>query len=96
LFVVGLHAASSRATRRFAWPTLVFNPHEQFERLRSSGQFDRFQSVIRSADRALDGTTNPMLANFGERSEAAQYSGRQVDEVWRCPFHAARQGDAKR
>ena len=96
LFVVGLHAASSRATRRFAWPTLVFNPHEQFDRLRSSGQFERFQNVIRTADRALDGTTNPMLANFGERSEAAQYSGRKVDEVWRCPFHAARQGDGDR
>ena len=88
LFVVGLHAASSRATRRFAWPTLVFNPHDQFERLRSNGQFERFQEVIRAADRALDGSTNPMLANFGERSEAAQYSGRNVDEQWRCPFHA--------
>jgi FPC/CPF motif-containing protein YcgG len=32
-FVVGLHAASTRWARRFAWPTLVFNPHAQFERL---------------------------------------------------------------
>ena len=90
-FVVGLHAASSRATRRFAWPTLVFNPHDQFERLRSTGQYERFQDVIRAADRALDGTSNPMLADFGERSEAAQYSGRKVEAAWRCPFHAARQ-----
>ncbi len=29
-FIVGLHAGSSRWARRFAWPTLVFNPHEQF------------------------------------------------------------------
>jgi uncharacterized protein len=87
VFVVGLHAASSRATRRFAWPTLIFNPHDQFERLRSSGQYERFKHVIRAADLALDGSVNPMLADFGERSEAVQYSGRKVDETWRCPFH---------
>ena len=88
LFVVGLHAASSRASRRFAWPTLVFNPHDQFVRLRSAGRYERFQHVIREADRALDGGINPMLSDFGERSEARQYSGRNVDEAWRCPFHA--------
>jgi FPC/CPF motif-containing protein YcgG len=87
LFVVGLHAASSRVSRRFAWPTLVFNPHDQFERLRSSGRYARFQDVIRAADRELQGTINPMLAAFGERSEAAQYSGREVGSDWRCPFH---------
>src|SRR5207244_4323508 len=27
LFVIGLHPDSSRLARRFAWPTLVFNPH---------------------------------------------------------------------
>jgi uncharacterized protein len=86
-FIVGLHAASSRATRRFAWPTLIFNPHAQFDRLRQSGQYARFKEVIRSAERALQGDTNPMLADFGERSEAPQYSGRQVERDWRCPFH---------
>src|SRR5689334_20585996 len=65
-FVVGLHAASSRATRRFAWPTLIFNPHDQFERLRRKGLYDRFQRVIRAAERVLQGGINPMLANFGE------------------------------
>jgi uncharacterized protein len=89
-FIVGLHAASSRATRRFAWPTLIFNPHAQFDRLRQSGQYGRFQEVVRGAERALQGGINPMLADFGERSEAPQYSGRQVDSEWRCPFHARR------
>jgi FPC/CPF motif-containing protein YcgG len=88
LFVVGMHPASSRATRRFAWPTLVFNPHDQFEHLRRTGQYVRFQNVIRGADRALQGGPNPMLATFGERSEASQYSGRTVDADWRCPFRA--------
>jgi uncharacterized protein len=87
-FVVGLHAASSRAARRFAWPTLVFNPHEQFDRLKDSGRFPRLQQVIRQAEQQLQGDTNPMLADYGTRSEAAQYSGRRVGAEWKCPFHA--------
>ena len=87
-FVVGLHAASSRTTRRFAWPTLVFNPHHQFDHLRETGRYPRFQQVIRRAERSLQGDINPMLSDFGSRSEASQYSGRQVDDEWRCPFHA--------
>lgn len=87
-FVVGLHAASSRFARRFAWPTLVFNPHHQFDRLRVDGRYDRFRDVIRKRDASLQGTSNPMLADFGNESEARQYSGRSVDEQWRCPFHA--------
>jgi uncharacterized protein len=90
LFVVGLHAASSRLTRRCAWPTLVFNPRQQFEHLKATGRYERFQQVIRNAERNLQGDINPMLADFGERSEAAQYSGRQVGPQWRCPFHAQR------
>jgi len=86
-FIVGLHAGSSRVARRFAWPTLVFNPHEQFDRLRENGRFTRFQQVIRGAERALQGDINPMVADFGDRSEAPQYSGRQVDDEWKCPFH---------
>ena len=85
-FIVGLHAAASRATRRFAWPTLVFNPHRQFEELRTSGRYSRFQEVIRAGERSLQGDVNPMLTNFGDRSEAAQYSGRHVEPEWRCPF----------
>ena len=87
-FVVGLHAASSRWTRRFAWPTLVFNPHRQFDRLREQGKFERLRDQIRDRDRALQRTLNPMLSNFGEHSEARQYSGRRVEDDWRCPFHA--------
>ena len=87
-FIVGLHAGSSRVARRFAWPTIVFNPHEQFDQLRRDGRYERFQRLIRGADVALQGSINPMLANFGERSEARQYSGRAVDDEWRCPFHA--------
>jgi FPC/CPF motif-containing protein YcgG len=89
LFVVGMHAASSRWSRRTAWPSLVFNPHAQFRRLRASGQYDRLRDTVRARDRALQGSTNPMLADFGESSEARQYSGREVGSEWRCPFHAS-------
>jgi len=37
----------------------------------------------------VQGSLNPNLADFGERSEARQYSGREVEEHWRCPFHRA-------
>jgi FPC/CPF motif-containing protein YcgG len=30
--VIGMHAHSSQTAHRFRWPTLVFNPHRQFQR----------------------------------------------------------------
>jgi hypothetical protein len=87
VFIVGLHPASSRLARRFRWPTLVFNPHEQFERLRADGRFDSLRAAVREREIALQGSLNPNLADFGERSEARQYSGRAVEDDWRCPFH---------
>jgi FPC/CPF motif-containing protein YcgG len=86
IYVVGMHANSSRLSRRFSWPTLVFNPHEQFERLRREGKWSHMQQVIRGRDVALQGNANPMLNEFGETSEARQYSGRAVAEDWRAPF----------
>jgi len=87
LFVVGIHPASSRLARRFRWPALVFNPHAQFERLRADGRFAPLRAAVRQREIALQGTLNPNLADFGEHSEARQYSGRAVDAEWRCPFH---------
>ncbi len=86
-FVVGLHPGSSRIARRFRWPALVFNPHAQFSRLRAEGRFEGLRSAIRARDTALQGDTNPNLADFGERSEARQYSGRKTEADWKCPFH---------
>jgi uncharacterized protein len=88
LYVIGLHGNSSREARRFPWPALVFNPHEQFERLRADGKWKRMQETIRARDLELQGTINPMLSDFGEESEARQYSGRAVEENWRAPFKA--------
>ncbi|HEX3550777.1 MAG TPA: guanitoxin biosynthesis heme-dependent pre-guanitoxin N-hydroxylase GntA [Candidatus Elarobacter sp.] len=89
-FVVGLHPAASRAARRFAWPALVFNAHEQFEHLRGDGRFDGLQRQIRARELRLDGGLNPNLADYGVHSEARQYSGRAAGETWRCPFRPRR------
>ncbi len=85
-FAVGLHPHASREARRFARPAIVFNLHDQFERLRADGVYDKLRRTILERDEALQGSINPMLARHGEGSEARQYSGRQVDEAWRCPL----------
>ena len=87
LFVIGLHSRSSRDARRFRWPALVFNPHEQLDRLRAEGRYERLRAVVRERELSLQGSLNPNLADFGERSEARQYSGRETEPEWRCPFH---------
>jgi FPC/CPF motif-containing protein YcgG len=73
--------------RRFSHPVLVFNPHEQFTRLRAEGKFEGLRTAIRARDVALQGNVNPNLADFGTESEARQYSGRQTEPSWECPFH---------
>ena len=85
-FVVGLHDGASRTARRFAYPTLVFNLHDQFETLRTEGRYGKLREVIMARDAALQGAPNPMLAAHGDSPPARQYSGRQVGEDWRCPF----------
>ncbi|MBO9712062.1 guanitoxin biosynthesis heme-dependent pre-guanitoxin N-hydroxylase GntA [Sphingomonas sp.] len=88
-FIVGLHPHASRPARRFERPALVFNLHDQFERLREEGKYEGMREKILTRDEALAGSRNPMLARHGEASEARQYSGRVVDADWRCPFHYA-------
>jgi len=89
-FVVGLNPAASRLSRRAPMPCVVFNLHDQFQNLRSSGKYQGMQQVIRDRDIALQGSINPNLAGFGEKSEARQYSGIAHSAEWKCPF---RQGE---
>ena len=85
-FVIGMHPGASRLARRFQCPVLVFNLHSQFEQLRADGRYDKLRSTIVARDIAFSGSGNPMLATYGQRSEARQYSGRRVDDDWVCPF----------
>ncbi len=85
-FLIGLHRHASRLARRFSHPVMVFNSHRQFEKLRQDSRFEKMQAATRSRDIQLQGSVNPNLADFGEASEARQYSGREVEGGWRCPF----------
>lgn len=95
-FVVGLHPHASRPARRFASPVLVFNLHDQFERLRAEGRYETLRASIIARDEQLAGSPNPMLARHGELSEARQYSGRAVGSDWRCPMQPRRDGERAR
>ncbi len=92
-YVIGLHPGSSRRARRFKYPALVFNPHDQFEQLRQSEKYASMKRAVRKRDRAFSGSVNPMLADFGEASEVVQYSGRAYDKNWTCPFHSNHAAD---
>lgn len=85
-YIVGLHPNSSRKARQAPYPAIAFNLHWQFEKLREMNTYHTVRDKIRDRDIALQGEINPMLEDFGERSEARQYSGRKVGEDWKCPF----------
>jgi uncharacterized protein len=88
-FVIALHPASSRMSRRFKYPTIVFNPHEQFEILRKQHHYEHMKQTVRNRDIKLSGSVNPMLDDYGSSSEALQYSGRKYDRHWKCPLQIA-------
>jgi FPC/CPF motif-containing protein YcgG len=74
------------ARRSSASATLVFNPHAQFEQIRTNGRYNHLRDTIRTRDVAYSGSVNPMLQNFGEASEVYQYTGKAYDNAWQCPF----------
>jgi len=85
-FAVGLHPGASRQARRFSRNAIVFNLHDQFERLRDAGKYENMRAKILQRDKDWTGSINPMLAVHGSVSEARQYSGRAVGEDWQCTF----------
>ena len=85
-YIIGLHPANSRQSRQFKYPALIFNPHAQFEQLKTTNKYDKMKHAVRKRDIALSGSVNPMLQDFGEASEVFQYSGRKYDDSWKCPL----------
>ena len=85
-YVIGMHAGSSRPARQSVYPAFVFNPHSQFELLRSQGKYEALKTSIRKRDVLYSGSVNPMLSDFGAQSEARQYSGLQHETGWACPL----------
>lgn len=94
-FIVGLHSNASRKARQFPFTAMAFNLHRQFVKLRDSDKFENMKNVIRKREIAYNGSINPMLEDFGEGSEAAQYSGRKVEDNWKCPFLAGTMHEIK-
>ena len=88
-FIVGLHPQASRPARRFIRPTMIFNLHDQFEKLREANQYEKLSASIIERDINIAGTPNPMLAKHGTVSAARQYSGRAVGSDWKCPYARA-------
>lgn len=85
-YMVGMHPNSSRKARQSPYPAIAFNLHWQFEKLREMGTYHTVRDKIRERDTELQGNINPMLEDFGKKSEVRQYSGRKVGEKWKCPF----------
>lgn len=85
-FILALHPESPRFARRFRFPAIVFNPHQQFENLRKNGVYTRVRNIIRSRDKMLQGFINPMVQDFGERSEVFQYTGKTYTDESTIPF----------
>ncbi|MBW7674172.1 guanitoxin biosynthesis heme-dependent pre-guanitoxin N-hydroxylase GntA [Chryseobacterium chendengshani] len=86
-YIIGMHPSSSRIARKAPYTTLVFNLHCQFDKLREMGTYHAVRDIIRKNDHDLQGSINPVLKDFGDDSETRQYSGRNVEEQWKCPFH---------
>lgn len=85
-FIIGLHPGSSRPARQSSVPAIVFNPHVQFEELREKELYGKMRAIVRKRDLEYSGSINPMLTDFGSRSEIFQYSGRWHSSEETCPF----------
>lgn len=89
-FVVGMHAGSSRFSRRFAFPVLIFNPESQIRRLKEEGALAQFTKKVRMRDEIFQGTINPSLPTTTDTTggEPRVYSGKlhKPGDGWVCPF----------
>lgn len=88
-FVVAMHPAASRLARRFPVTTLVFNLHSQFEALRAARSYKPMRDTVRKRDARLQGSSNPMVEDFGGSSGALQYDGMAHPDDWVAPLKTA-------
>lgn len=92
--VVTLYPGASRYARRFAWPTLIFNPPEQDRaNFPTDEEFLRFQNRIRDRDARLQGTVNPSLPPTLDDPQATGFSGAPIDASWTCPLRVKPAGE---
>jgi hypothetical protein len=55
--------------------------------MKETNSYEKMKVIVRKRDLAFAGSVNPMLTDFGEVSEAAQYSGKLHDSNWKCPLN---------
>ncbi len=92
-FIVGLHAKSSRKSRQFPYPTLIFNVFDQFEELERRNQYLPLVRANRERDQKFQGDVNPMVKRHGDQWESIQFSGRANPPDWKCPFRFIKTAD---
>lgn len=85
-FIIGMHPGSSRPSRRFKYPALVFNPHEQFELMKTTNKYEMMKQSVRKRDMIFSGSVNPMLNDHGKKTEVLQYSGKNYSGPMQCPL----------
>jgi len=85
-FIIGMNPSGSRASRQFAYPALIFNPHAQFEAMKETNKYEMMKQAVRKRDIAFSGSVNPMLSDHGKSPETMQYSGKNYDLPWKCPL----------
>lgn len=85
-FILGLHPASSRASRQFKCPALIFNPHAQFEQMKTTNKYEMIKQAVRKRDLQFSGSVNPMLSDHGKSPEILQYSGKNYGSSFTCPL----------
>jgi FPC/CPF motif-containing protein YcgG len=85
-YIVGIHPGAHRLGRQFSYPSIVFNLYSQFHFLQNKGSFNNIRNKILQRDAKLNGSENKMLLNQENVSEARQYSGRNIEGDWKCPF----------
>ena len=86
-FVVGVHPNSSRDSRKFFRPALVFNVFDQFQTLQEDGLYEPMKITNRKRDLQFQGSVNPMVEDHGDHWESIQFSGKKNPNTWKCPFH---------
>ena len=83
-FLVGMYPRSSRLSRRFPFPAVVFNLYAQFEALGAA--YEPMVELIRRRDRRFQGSVNPTVERWADKWESIQFSGRDNPPDWKCPF----------
>lgn len=83
VFTTTLNPQNPRFARKFSYPIWVVNQLSQFNYLRETGMFTKWQQRIRDLDSKFDpsGQPNPILTDHGQASSAGQLAGSSIADM---------------